>query len=176
MNELYNTVTSNGTYNNIPTSITSNTSVVNIGDGITLTKEADKQNWTTGFLTYTITLNNTSNINYVNPLITDIIDNTLVEFASNSVIINGTSATSSEYSYDTDNHTLRFTLTEIAAGTKITITFRVKKKYNKEFYLRGSCSVFINNRIINSNIVSVRSYLVIPNVMSFDCSSPFWRC
>lgn len=33
MNELSNTVSSKGTYNNIPTSLTSNTSVVNITDG-----------------------------------------------------------------------------------------------------------------------------------------------
>ena len=34
MNELTNTVTSNGTYNNVPTELTSNVSVVNIIDGL----------------------------------------------------------------------------------------------------------------------------------------------
>lgn len=43
MNELNNTATSLGTYNNIPTSLTSNTSVVNIIEGLTLTKDADKK-------------------------------------------------------------------------------------------------------------------------------------
>lgn len=55
MNELNNTASANGTYNNIPTSVTSNTSVVNMIEGLTLTKEADKQNWSSGDLTYTIT-------------------------------------------------------------------------------------------------------------------------
>lgn len=43
MNELNNTATSIGNYNNIPTSLTSNVSVVNIIDGLSLTKEADKK-------------------------------------------------------------------------------------------------------------------------------------
>lgn len=45
MNELNNTVTATGNYNNIPTSLTSNTSIVNMIEGLTLTKDADKKNW-----------------------------------------------------------------------------------------------------------------------------------
>lgn len=45
MNELTNIVTAVGNYNNVSTSITSNTSVVNLVSGLTITKEADKQNW-----------------------------------------------------------------------------------------------------------------------------------
>lgn len=41
MNELNNIVTSTGSYNNIPTSLTSNTSVVNIIEGLTITKDAN---------------------------------------------------------------------------------------------------------------------------------------
>ena len=58
MNELENTVTSVGNYNNIQTTLTSNTSKVNIISGLTLTKEADKQNWSDGYLTYIITIDN----------------------------------------------------------------------------------------------------------------------
>lgn len=43
MNELNNTATSLGTYNSIPTSLTSNTSVVNMIEGLTLPKDADKK-------------------------------------------------------------------------------------------------------------------------------------
>ena len=43
MNELYNTVTSNGNYNNIPTTLTSNTSIVNMVEGLSILKEANKK-------------------------------------------------------------------------------------------------------------------------------------
>ena len=43
MNKLNNTATSVGTYNNIPTSLTFNTAVVNMVDGLTLTKDTDKK-------------------------------------------------------------------------------------------------------------------------------------
>lgn len=43
MNELTNTVIAVGNYNNIPTQLTSNTSIVNMIEGLSLTKEADKK-------------------------------------------------------------------------------------------------------------------------------------
>lgn len=58
MNELSNISKASGTYNDIPTSLTSNTSVVNVIDGLSLIKEADMENWDSGNLTYTITLDN----------------------------------------------------------------------------------------------------------------------
>lgn len=128
MNELSNSVTAVGTYNNIPTSLTSNTSIVNLIDGLTITKVADKQNWIDGFLTYTVTIDNKTNTSYLNPVITDVINTTLVDFVEDSVTINSSPASSSEYSYDSDTHTLKITLAEVAANTDTTITFRVKKK------------------------------------------------
>lgn len=56
MNELNNTVNAVGNYNSIPTSLTSNTSVVTMIEGLTLTKDEDKKNWSSGNLTYKITL------------------------------------------------------------------------------------------------------------------------
>lgn len=52
MNKLNNIATAVGNYNNISTSLTSNLSVVNIVDGLILTKDADKKNWSSGNLTY----------------------------------------------------------------------------------------------------------------------------
>lgn len=128
MNELNNVVTSTGTYNNIPTSLTSNTSVVNMIDGLTITKTADKQNWGSGNLTYTIVLDNQTATSYVNPSIVDVIDNNLVDFVTGSVTINGASASESEYSYNNDTHTLTVTPGDLTANSKVTITFSVKKK------------------------------------------------
>lgn len=87
MNELNNTATSVGNYNNISTALTSNTSVVNIIEGLTLIKEADKTNWSGGNLKYTITVNNQTDKTYEKPVITDVIDTDLVEFINGSVII-----------------------------------------------------------------------------------------
>lgn len=127
MSELSNTVSSVGNYNNIPTSLTSNTSVVNIIDGLTLTKNANKQNWSDGFLTYTITLDNQTDTTYESPIITDVIDTSLVEFVNDSVSINGVSAISLEYSYNDANHTLTVNLEKVDPTSKSIVTLNVKK-------------------------------------------------
>ena len=128
MNELNNTATSIGNYNNIPTSLTSNVSVVNIIDGLSLTKEADKKNWGSGELTYTITIDNQTDTSYVKPIVTDKIDTSLVEFVTGSVMINDTPATESQFSYDAGTSTLTINLDDVGATSKTTLTFRVTKK------------------------------------------------
>lgn len=128
MNELNNTATSVGNYNNVPTSLTSNTSVVNMIEGLTLTKEADKDNWVDGFLTYIITLDNQTNTTYESPIITDVLDDTLVEFVNDSVTINSQKAESSKYNYDNDTHTLTINLDDVTPSGSTTLTFLVAKK------------------------------------------------
>lgn len=128
MNELNNTALATGTYNSIPTQLTSNTSIVNVIEGLSLTKTANQKNWSSGDLTYTIELDNQADETYENPVITDVIDTNLVEFLEGSVIINDTVATESQYNYDKEAHTLKITLENIAPSSKTTITFRVKKK------------------------------------------------
>lgn len=128
MNELTNFATAEGTYNSVPTSLTSNTSVVNLIDGLTLTIKADKQNWINGVLTYTITLSNQTNTAYEKPVISDILDTNLVSFVEDSVTINETKASSSDYTYDSSTNTLKITLTEVSANTDTNIKFQVKKK------------------------------------------------
>lgn len=128
MSELNNTAVVQGTYNNIPTQITSNTSVVNIIEGLTLNKLADKENWGSGNLTYTITLENKTDITYVSPVITDVINTDLVDFVNDSVMIDDVKAESSEYSYSTDTKTLTINLSDITKDTTRKVTFMVKKK------------------------------------------------
>ncbi len=128
MNELNNTATSIGNYNNIPTSLTSNTSVVNMIDGLSLVKDADKQNWGSGNLTYTITITNQTDKDYTKPVITDIIDTNLVEFVEDSVTIDNVKASESQYKYDTANHTLTVNLDDVAASNVVNVSFSVKKK------------------------------------------------
>lgn len=128
MNELTNFAIAEGTYNSVPTSLTSNTTVVNVIDGLTLSLSADKQNLINGVLTYTITLNNQTNISFENPVITDVIDTDLVTFVDDSVTINKVKATNNEFNYTSSNHTLKITLTEVPANDVVTMTFQVKKK------------------------------------------------
>ena len=128
MNVLNNIVTSVGNYNNIPTSLTSNVSTVSMVEGLTLTKDADKKNWTSGDLTYTIVIDNKTDTAYENPKITDVIDDSLVEFVNDSVTINGVAATSSQYNYDDASHTLTVNLDSVNPSTTTTLTFHVTQK------------------------------------------------
>lgn len=128
MSELNNTAVVQGTYNNIPTQITSNTSVVNIIEGLTLNKLADKENWGSGNLTYTITLENKTDTTYVSPVITDVINTDLVDFVNDSVMIDDVKADASEYSYSTDTKTLTINLSDITKDTTRKVNFMVKKK------------------------------------------------
>ena len=126
MSELFNTVTSLGNYNSIPTSLTSNTSVVNIIEGLTISKEADKKNWSDGNLTYTITIDNTTDTSYESVVVEDAIDTSLVELILESITINGAKAQTSEYSYE--NNTLKVNIERVGATSQSIITFSVKKK------------------------------------------------
>lgn len=128
MNELTNIAQVTGTYDNVPTSLTSNTSVVNMVEGLTLIKDADQKNWSTGDLTYTITISNQTDKDYTNLTLTDVIDNTFVDFINDSLKINNQPVEVSKYSYNEGTHTLTVNLDDITATSTVTLTFRVKKK------------------------------------------------
>lgn len=128
MNELNNLVTAVGNYNGVPTSLTSNTSVVNMIEGLTITKTADKTNWIDGDLTYTIVIDNKADQTYENPTVTDIIDTNLVEFVNDSVMIDGVKASSSQYNYNTATHTLTINPNSITPSSSSTLKFQVTKK------------------------------------------------
>ena len=127
MNELSNIASAVGNYNGASTSITSEEVITSLVSGLTITKTADKQSWADGPLTYTITVDNQAIESYENPVITDVIDTTLVNFVANSVYINGVQATPEQYSYDTSSHTLTINLSTIAATSSTTVTFQVTK-------------------------------------------------
>lgn len=126
--QLTNIATSIGNYNSVPTSLTSEAVVVSMVSGLTLTKEADKSSWADGVLTYTITINNQASVAYTSPVVTDVLDDTLVDLVNDSVTIDGKAATSSEYQYNTDTHTLTVTLADVAPSSSSVVKFQVKKK------------------------------------------------
>ena len=175
MNELYNTVTSNGNYNNIPTTLTSNTSIVNMVEGLSILKEANKKNWSDGNLMYNITLNNEAELAYTNVVVTDIIDNTLVDFVSDSVTINSVKAESKAYSYNNDTHTLTVNIGNIEPSNTSIITFDVKKKYNDFFILKSRCKASYNDACeLYSNYVTVLSPIK-RGLKNYGCGTPYWR-
>lgn len=127
-NQLTNSVTVVGTYNNLSTSLTSEAVVVSMISGLTVTKTADKMSWADGLLTYTITVENQTNADYVNPVITDILDGTLVDFVTDSVVINSTKAEASQYQYNADTYTLVVNLEDVKPSESTVVVFQVTKK------------------------------------------------
>lgn len=122
---LNNTVSAVGNYNSIPTSITSAASVVTMVSGLTIVKEADKEVWVNGNLTYTITVTNNTDTDYTDITITDVLDETLIKFVQDSVTIDD--QTSNNYQYDDANHTLTITLGDVASTNSKKASFEVEK-------------------------------------------------
>lgn len=127
-NTLTNQASAVGTYNNLPTSITSEAVAVALVSGLTITKTADKSSWADGALTYTITVNNQATETYTTPVVTDVLDKTLVDFVTGSVMIDNKAAEASQFQYDTSTGTLTVTLTDIAPSASSVIQFQVTKK------------------------------------------------
>lgn len=127
-NNLSNTVTVLGNYNEIPTSISSQALVVAMIDGLTVTKTADKMVWADGVLTYTIEVDNKALESYTSPTITDVLDISLVSFVNDSVTIDGTKAEESKYTYNDADGTLTINIPDIIASGKCVVTFQVTKK------------------------------------------------
>ena len=57
--------------------------------GLTILKTADKQNWASGNLQYTITITNGAQNAFETPTITDILDSTLIKLVKDSVEVDG---------------------------------------------------------------------------------------
>lgn len=125
---LSNIATVLGNYNSIPTQITSEVLVVSMISGLTVKKTADKMVWGDGKLTYTIVVDNQTNVDYTDPVITDELDISLIKFVAGSVKVNGVELDSSKYTYDEGSGKLSITIETVGALQKSTITFEVEKK------------------------------------------------
>jgi uncharacterized repeat protein (TIGR01451 family) len=121
---LTNRATANGTYNSVATEIVSSNVVTQMISDLTITKTADKTIWTTGVLTYTITIYNNASYPYESPVVTDILDTSKVSLVSNSITINGRTET---YSYDSQTGLLSIDTPTLTVGNQTVITFQVQK-------------------------------------------------
>lgn len=126
--QLSNTATVLGNYNSIPTEISTQVLVVTMISGLTVTKTADKMVWSEGNLTYTIVIDNQADEAYTSPVITDILNTTLISFVDNSITVDDQILDSSKYTWDENSGKLTITLSDIESKTKKTIKFQVSKK------------------------------------------------
>lgn len=76
-----------------------------------------------GVLTYTIEVENKALESYTSPIITDILDISLVSFVNDSVTIDGTKAEESKYTYNDADGTLTINIPDIIASGKCVVTF-----------------------------------------------------
>ena len=122
--KLTNIADVTGTYDSIPTTLTSEAIITDLISGLTIIKTADKQNWATGNLTYTVTITNTAENSFENPTFTDILDPALIKLVDNTIEVNGSTT---EYTYDPVTGKLSIKLETIATEGSSTITFQVQK-------------------------------------------------
>lgn len=122
--KLSNIANVTGTYDSIPTTLTSEAVITDMISGLTIVKTADKQNWASGNLLYTITITNGAENAFETPTITDTLDTTLIKLVDNSVEVDGKTV---EYNYDAVSGKLEIVLETIETGANSVITFQVQK-------------------------------------------------
>ena len=122
--KLSNIANVTGTYDSVATALSSEAVITSMITGLTIVKTADKQNWASGLLTYTITVTNGAEKAFENPVITDTLDPTLIKLVEDTVQVNGAKA---DYTYDADTGLLTVTLETVATEGKAEITFQVQK-------------------------------------------------
>lgn len=122
---LSNSASVTGTYGMSPLTLESNFVITQIVDGLSIKKEVDKQKWVTGELTYTITVENNADNSYEGPILTDVLDPSLVNLVNNSVTVNGVIR---QYDYEESTGKLAINLDTISKGETSVITFRVQRK------------------------------------------------
>ena len=127
-NKLSNTATVLGNYNDIPIEISTQTLVITMITGLTVSKTADKMVQSDGNLTYTIVINNETGENYTSPVITDILDTNLITFVADSVTVDGEKLDTTKYTWDQATGKLTINLPDVETNTKKTVTFQVAKK------------------------------------------------
>jgi uncharacterized repeat protein (TIGR01451 family) len=122
--KLSNIANVTGNYDSIPTTLTSEAVITEMIAGLTIVKVADKQNWASGNLTYTITITNGAENAFENPVITDILDPALIKLVEDSVEVDGKKV---QYTYNDVTGELSITLETIEKEASAVITFQVQK-------------------------------------------------
>ena len=120
---LLNKALLNGSYDSSAVELDSNILSTTIVTGLTVTKSASADIWLNGYLTYTVTIANDADEDFVDPIMTDTLDITQIALVDNSVKINGVTAA---YTYDSETGLLTVEIPTVTAGTSATVTFQVQ--------------------------------------------------
>ncbi|MCL2255981.1 MAG: hypothetical protein FWC11_03885 [Firmicutes bacterium] len=120
---LFNKVLVSGTYDSLPLGVDSNELNTTIVSGLTAVKSASVSVWASGYLTYTITIDNQADEDFVTPTLTDILDITQIKLVANSVEVDGIITT---YTYVGLTGLLTIVLPTIEQGETMIITFQVE--------------------------------------------------
>jgi len=128
INDLINTASSLGTYNGISTEMTTEVVVTQLIDDLSITKEASRDSWITGNMTYTITLVNDTEEPYEDVVVTDTINPALATLVDGTVKIDGVVVSSpGDYTFDVPSGLLTVNLGTVAATTTAVIEFDVER-------------------------------------------------
>ena len=118
-----------GLYNGQSLSLTSPLISVLMVDGLAMTMNADQEVWADGYLTLTVVVENISGAYaYTAPLITSVLDPTLVALVDGTVTLDDTPLLEdTDYTFDPLTGTLEVTFGDIAIAGSSTLTFQVEK-------------------------------------------------
>ena len=126
MAQLFNTVNTSGLVNNLLTGLT-DTMSIQLVEGLSVTATADRASWADGYLTYSITIDNTGSDAYTGVTVSDILDPALIRLVAYSVTVDGDTA---DYTYDSLTGELVVSPLSpfaVPAGESVVITFQVEK-------------------------------------------------
>lgn len=171
MNRLLNTAFSSGDYNGDLVFVSSNVLIVDLVDKLVLVKSANKDSWDNGYLTYKVEIKNNSDFLYENAVLSDVLNDSLVDFVNDSVVIEGTDGS---YYYDDITHSLVVNLESIDKMSDVVVSFKVRKKQNEYFVLDSCCKLSCDGMDFYSNWLTIVS-TVSRRVSGFSCDVPFWR-
>ena len=118
-----------GSYDGQDLALNSNTVSVTMTSGLSLTMTTDQAVWADGYLTYTVVLANTSgSFPYVAPVVTTVLDPTLVTLVAGSVVLDSVSLVlDTDYTFDEVTGTLTVNFDDVAIGNSSTLTFQVEQ-------------------------------------------------
>lgn len=124
-NSITNIASVTGTFDSLPTALTSEAVITPMTTDLTIAKTADKQVWSDGLLTYTVTIANANTtLDYETVVFTDVIDPSKAVLVADSVTLNGSTVA---YTYDDVTGTLSVNIGTIDAAGNGIITFQVNK-------------------------------------------------
>ncbi|MCL2234682.1 MAG: hypothetical protein FWC02_03285 [Firmicutes bacterium] len=110
-----------GTYDSLPLSLDTNALSTTLVPGLAATKSASVSVWASGYLTYTITIDNQADEDFVAPTLTDLLDVLKISLVSNSVKVDGSTTA---YTYIAG--LLTVVLPTIVKGATTVVTFQVE--------------------------------------------------